>query len=85
MRVVDGRSLMVDGGEVGSRTINDQPTTISPLLFARAGEKPRAERAWFRADGRTLCSVCGKPYSAHPADARCTWLTRLCDGQRVKL
>jgi hypothetical protein len=59
-------------------------TKLPPYMFVRAGAK-RQPAPWVRADGRTLCAACGKPYSAHPRDSRSSWLVVLCDGRRVKL
>jgi hypothetical protein len=53
-------------------------------MFVRAGAK-RQLAPWFRADGRTICAACGKPYSEHPQDPQSSWLVVLCDGRRVKL
>lgn len=36
----------------------------------------------FRAEGKTICPICGKAYVLHPDDAEEPYLTRLCDGTR---
>ena len=62
------------------------------------GEKCKADD-FFRADGRCVCSVCGRPYSKHPHCANSPlpdsmqsssvttfyFLNVLCNGDHVKL
>lgn len=40
---------------------------------------------WRRASGMCVCQICGCDYYDHPNVRGYEWLTRLCDGQLVKL
>jgi hypothetical protein len=39
---------------------------------------------WYRADGRTLCPVCGIEYVHHPELVSVPFLKRICNGLLVK-
>ncbi len=46
----------------------------------------RVERGeWKRASGACICTVCGEEYFDHAPVVGYTWLTRLCNGNLVKL
>jgi hypothetical protein len=38
-----------------------------------------------RADGDSICKICGQPYWNHAVEPRARWITTLCDMRRVKL
>lgn len=40
---------------------------------------------WVRASGQVLCDKCNYPYADHVPVVGYEWLTRLCDGNLVKL
>ena len=42
------------------------------------------ERKWIRADGRTVCDICGLPYARHKMDKDSPFLHQICSGLLVK-
>ena len=66
------------------RNRHDDWGNCAELLTPEDAERIE-EGDWMRAGGECLCGICGKQFNDHGPVLGALWLTRLCDGELVKL